>query len=224
LLASLLRAIEQLLAGIGHEVELCRTTGTNALPRQRPRDHVIAGHPAAQPALEHCSQQWQRQARTARRLSWLSLAYMAAEGAIAVTAAALAGSVALFGFGVDAVIEALASIIVCGSPALAPCPRPPSAAPRRRSASPSSCSRPTSPPTPSAPSSPQSTRNHLAGRGRVWRATTLGWWWLDPAVALGIAAMAIHEDREPGRRGRRGILIPGPPEAPEPSGFANPGT
>jgi hypothetical protein len=37
--------------------------------------------------------------RRAKALSWLSLAYMTAEGAIAVTAALLAGSVALLGFG-----------------------------------------------------------------------------------------------------------------------------
>ncbi len=50
--------------------------------------------------------------RRAKALSWLSLAYMSAEGAIAITAALLAGSVALLGFGLDSVIEALASIIV----------------------------------------------------------------------------------------------------------------
>ena len=50
--------------------------------------------------------------RRAKALSWLSLAYMTAEGAIAVTAALLAGSVALLGFGLDSAIEALASVIV----------------------------------------------------------------------------------------------------------------
>ncbi len=50
--------------------------------------------------------------RRAKALSWLSLAYMTAEGAIAVTAALLAGSVALLGFGMDSAIEALASVIV----------------------------------------------------------------------------------------------------------------
>ena len=50
--------------------------------------------------------------RRAKALSWLSLAYMTAEGAIAITAALLAGSVALLGFGLDSAIEALASIIV----------------------------------------------------------------------------------------------------------------
>ena len=48
----------------------------------------------------------------AKALSWLSLAYMTVEGAIAITAAALAGSVALLGFGLDSAIEGLASIIV----------------------------------------------------------------------------------------------------------------
>ncbi len=50
--------------------------------------------------------------RCARSLSWLSLGYMTAEGAIAIIAAILAGSVALLGFGLDSVIEALASVIV----------------------------------------------------------------------------------------------------------------
>jgi divalent metal cation (Fe/Co/Zn/Cd) transporter len=50
--------------------------------------------------------------RRAKALSWLSLAYMTAEGAIAITAAALAGSVALLGFGLDSAIEGLASVIV----------------------------------------------------------------------------------------------------------------
>ncbi|MGL6237134.1 MAG: cation transporter [Segniliparus sp.] len=50
--------------------------------------------------------------RRALALSWLSLAYMAAEGAVAITAAVLANSVALLGFGLDSVIEGLASVIV----------------------------------------------------------------------------------------------------------------
>jgi divalent metal cation (Fe/Co/Zn/Cd) transporter len=55
---------------------------------------------------------WHRTAGRVRLLSWLSLAYMAAEGAVAITAAVLAGSVALLGFGLDSVIEGLASVIV----------------------------------------------------------------------------------------------------------------
>jgi divalent metal cation (Fe/Co/Zn/Cd) transporter len=50
--------------------------------------------------------------RRAKALSWLSLAYMTVEGAVAIAAAMLAGSVALLGFGLDSAIEALASIIV----------------------------------------------------------------------------------------------------------------
>ncbi|WP_194920805.1 hypothetical protein [Catenulispora rubra] len=55
---------------------------------------------------------WHAAARKAKLLSWLSLAYMAAEGAVAITAAVLASSVALLGFGLDSVIEGLASVIV----------------------------------------------------------------------------------------------------------------
>jgi len=58
------------------------------------------------------SAQRDRLIRRAKALSWLSLAYMTAEGAIAITAAMLAGSVALLGFGLDSAIEGLASIIV----------------------------------------------------------------------------------------------------------------
>ena len=50
--------------------------------------------------------------RRVKALSWLSLAYMTVEGAIAIIAATLAGSVALLGFGLDSAIEALASVIV----------------------------------------------------------------------------------------------------------------
>ena len=55
---------------------------------------------------------WQHTARQARLLSWLSLAYMAAEGTIAIIAAVIAGSVALLGFGLDSAIEGLASVII----------------------------------------------------------------------------------------------------------------
>ena len=50
--------------------------------------------------------------RRAKTLSWLSLAWMTVEGAVAITAALVAGSVALLGFGIDSVIEGLASVIV----------------------------------------------------------------------------------------------------------------
>ncbi|WP_241844261.1 cation diffusion facilitator family transporter [Kitasatospora sp. CB01950] len=55
---------------------------------------------------------WHDAARKAKLLSWLSLGFMATEGAIAITAAVLASSVALLGFGLDSVIEGLASVII----------------------------------------------------------------------------------------------------------------
>jgi divalent metal cation (Fe/Co/Zn/Cd) transporter len=48
----------------------------------------------------------------AKALSWLSLAYMSVEGAVAITASIMGGSAALLGFGLDSAIEGLASIIV----------------------------------------------------------------------------------------------------------------
>jgi divalent metal cation (Fe/Co/Zn/Cd) transporter len=53
-----------------------------------------------------------RLVRQAKTLSWLSLAWMTVEGGVAITAAITAGSIALLGFGLDSVIEALASVIV----------------------------------------------------------------------------------------------------------------
>lgn len=57
-------------------------------------------------------EEWLALARRAKLLSWLSLGYMTAEGAIAILAGVLAGSVALIGFGIDSAIEGLASLII----------------------------------------------------------------------------------------------------------------
>jgi hypothetical protein len=67
---------------------------------------------ATQPSPALPEHERDRLIRRAKTLSWLSLAYMTAEGAIAITAAILASSVALLGFGLDSAIEGLASIIV----------------------------------------------------------------------------------------------------------------
>jgi divalent metal cation (Fe/Co/Zn/Cd) transporter len=56
--------------------------------------------------------EWLRLARLARVLSWLTLAWMGAEGGVAIGAALIAGSTALLGFGLDSGIEAIASVIV----------------------------------------------------------------------------------------------------------------
>ena len=58
------------------------------------------------------SAEWHRAARRARFLSWLSLVWMGAEGAIAITAGILAGSIALIGFGIDSAIEGVASLVI----------------------------------------------------------------------------------------------------------------
>jgi divalent metal cation (Fe/Co/Zn/Cd) transporter len=56
--------------------------------------------------------EWLRLARRARVLSWLSLGYMSLEGAVAIVAGVLAGSVALIGFGIDSAIEGFASLVI----------------------------------------------------------------------------------------------------------------
>jgi divalent metal cation (Fe/Co/Zn/Cd) transporter len=45
-------------------------------------------------------------------LSWLSLGWMTIEGGVAITAGILASSIALVGFGLDSVIEGVASLII----------------------------------------------------------------------------------------------------------------
>ena len=50
--------------------------------------------------------------RRALWLAWASLGWMTIEGAVAITAGILAGSVALIGFGIDSVIEGLASVVI----------------------------------------------------------------------------------------------------------------
>jgi divalent metal cation (Fe/Co/Zn/Cd) transporter len=51
-------------------------------------------------------------ARRVRLLSWMSLGAMSVEGAVALLAGILAGSVALVGFGLDSVIEGFASLVI----------------------------------------------------------------------------------------------------------------
>lgn len=58
------------------------------------------------------SEEWLRQARRAKLLSWASLGYMALEGAVAVVAGIVAGSIALIGFGLDSAIEGFASVVI----------------------------------------------------------------------------------------------------------------
>jgi hypothetical protein len=53
-----------------------------------------------------------RLARRVRLLSWLSLAWMTVEGAVAILAGAAASSIALVGFGLDSAIEGFASLVI----------------------------------------------------------------------------------------------------------------
>jgi divalent metal cation (Fe/Co/Zn/Cd) transporter len=53
-----------------------------------------------------------RYVRYARLLAWSSLAWMTAEGVIAIVAGIVAGSIALIGFGIDSAIEGMASVVI----------------------------------------------------------------------------------------------------------------
>jgi divalent metal cation (Fe/Co/Zn/Cd) transporter len=55
---------------------------------------------------------YMRAVRRVKQLSWLSLAWMGAEGTIAIAAGIMAGSIALVGFGIDSAIEGFASAII----------------------------------------------------------------------------------------------------------------
>jgi divalent metal cation (Fe/Co/Zn/Cd) transporter len=55
---------------------------------------------------------YEQLAGRAKLLSWLSLAWMTVEGAVAIAAGLAAGSIALVGFGLDSAIEGFASVII----------------------------------------------------------------------------------------------------------------
>ena len=68
--------------------------------------------PAPTPASRIDRPTYERLARRARLLSWLSLAWMTVEGAVAITAGLVASSIALVGFGLDSAIEGFASLVI----------------------------------------------------------------------------------------------------------------
>lgn len=72
----------------------------------------IGAAPARPPGVGLGDDERRRMAARVRLLSWLSLGYMTLEGAIAILAGVLAGSVALIGFGLDSAIEGFASAII----------------------------------------------------------------------------------------------------------------
>lgn len=73
---------------------------------------TAAGPPVAASPSVRDARSRARLVRRVKALSWLSLAWMTAEGAVGIIAGSVAGSVALTGFGIDSAIEGLASVIV----------------------------------------------------------------------------------------------------------------
>ena len=64
---------------------------------------VLSPAPPSSPPLDR--DHYGEVARKVRLLSWLSLAWMTVEGAVAITAGVVASSIALVGFGLDSVVE-----------------------------------------------------------------------------------------------------------------------
>ena len=69
-----------------------------------------AVHSRPAPAISR--ERYAQLAARVKLLSWLSLGWMTIEGAVAITAGIVASSIALVGFGLDSVIEGVASVII----------------------------------------------------------------------------------------------------------------
>jgi len=67
---------------------------------------------ASRPTASISRDRYEQLARRVRLLSWFSLGWMTVEGAVAITAGIVASSIALIGFGLDSVIEGVASVII----------------------------------------------------------------------------------------------------------------
>ncbi len=181
----------------------------------------------------------------AKRLAWLSLAWMTIEGIVGVMAGVIAGSVALTGFGLDSAIEGAASVIVIwrftGTREfshtserraqsavaisfflLAPYIAADAIYTLAGGATPDTSWLGIGLATASLIAMPllgraksrlgkQLHSPSTAGEGAqnllcaymaagvlagLLANTILGWWWLDPMIALGIAALAVREGRE----------------------------
>ncbi|MBS1676785.1 MAG: cation transporter [Actinobacteria bacterium] len=77
-----------------------------------PVELPVVTAPAAAPAPAVDRDTYAEVARRIKLLSWLSLAWMTVEGAVAITAGIVASSIALVGFGLDSAIEGLAGVII----------------------------------------------------------------------------------------------------------------
>jgi divalent metal cation (Fe/Co/Zn/Cd) transporter len=80
----------------------------------RPASNALGGlmSTAAAPVPVVHSEAWLRLARRTRALSWLSLAWLTIEGAVAIVAGVMAGSVALVAFGLDSAVEGVARVVI----------------------------------------------------------------------------------------------------------------
>ena len=83
-------------------------------PVQLPTLPTAGAAPASAPppTASISRERYELLARRARLLSWLSLGWMTVEGAVAIVAGIVASSIALVGFGLDSVIEGVASVII----------------------------------------------------------------------------------------------------------------
>jgi divalent metal cation (Fe/Co/Zn/Cd) transporter len=72
---------------------------------------TVAAPPRAAPPMIS-RDRYEHLAGRVKLLSWLSLAWMTVEGAVAIAAGIAAGSIALVGFGLDSAIEGFASVII----------------------------------------------------------------------------------------------------------------
>ena len=72
----------------------------------------LASVPASSPVATISRDRYAALAGRVRRLSWISLGLMSAEGLVAIVAGVLAGSIALVGFGLDSFIEGAASVVL----------------------------------------------------------------------------------------------------------------
>jgi divalent metal cation (Fe/Co/Zn/Cd) transporter len=73
---------------------------------------VVQAGPAGVATARSRDADWERAARWAVLLSWVSLAYMGVEGGVGIWQGLAAGSVALVGWGLASFIEGLASVVV----------------------------------------------------------------------------------------------------------------
>jgi divalent metal cation (Fe/Co/Zn/Cd) transporter len=67
---------------------------------------------ASRPVAAITRDRYEQLADRVKLLSWLSLVWMTIEGAVAIAAGIVAGSIALIGFGLDSAIEGFASVII----------------------------------------------------------------------------------------------------------------